>query len=608
MIMRESKTIYRGITEIIRGITKLQDIKLHLIGEQHIPESGGAVLAINHTGYLDFIFGGFLPRTKGRVVHYLTKASIFQKPIIGSLMQIMGHIPVDRIDGSSSFDKAVAKAKAGDLVGIFPEGTISRSFEIRSLRTGAVRIAHEAGVPVIVQIIFGSQRIWTKGHKRNMGRSHIPIMVKACPPFYPTGDVEADNAQLHQIMSDALAEVWQQYQEECGDFPAGAYWVPARLGGGAPSLEEMEQRDQAVEEERHRVRRLSEDLTRLRSKVEEATRAIFAETAEQKSRLAASSQMTWLKENLDAVLSETSRGLHEGKGRVTASVQQLRAEIASMYASLAHTSREIYEGSALEEALVNVGAYSRLIVSSLPHRVKTEFSDLPSALICDVEHTLCPTGEPVPQRTVAALTDIAERGTTLIFTSEQAPREDVRTLFPQSWYIAHNGALITHADNTDNAEVIGISAAHIEQVTALLEENKLLVSWSGVDGMILSGKVELDPVQHKDIVTKLAEMLCVTPYAKGVIVGAQGVDKASALSQVMTMAARQKQPCAAEDAVLFAGTQSDLVLMSQVGTCVALYGSAPSVVQRASSLTSARDDEGVANIVELILKNNQDTA
>ena len=60
------------------------------------------------------------------------------------------------------------------MVGLMPEATISRSFELKEFKTGAARMALEAGVPMVPLIVWGAQRIWTKDHPRNVGRRKDP--------------------------------------------------------------------------------------------------------------------------------------------------------------------------------------------------------------------------------------------------------------------------------------------------------------------------------------------------------------------------------------------------------------------------------------------------
>ena len=65
----------------------------------------------------------------------------------------------------------------GELVGVYPEATISRSFELKEFKTGAVRMALEARVPIVPLIVWGAQRAWTKDHPKSLGRKKIPITV-----------------------------------------------------------------------------------------------------------------------------------------------------------------------------------------------------------------------------------------------------------------------------------------------------------------------------------------------------------------------------------------------------------------------------------------------
>ena len=69
------------------------------------------------------------------------------------------------------------RLRAGELVGVYPEATISRSFELKEFKTGAARMALEAQVPIVPLIVWGAQRMWTKDHPKSLGRNKIPITV-----------------------------------------------------------------------------------------------------------------------------------------------------------------------------------------------------------------------------------------------------------------------------------------------------------------------------------------------------------------------------------------------------------------------------------------------
>jgi 1-acyl-sn-glycerol-3-phosphate acyltransferase len=127
----------------------------------------------------------------------------------------------------------VAALRSGEVVGVYPEATISRSFELKEFKSGAARMALEAQVPIIPVIVWGMQRVWTKDHPKQLWRNHVPVLAKIGRPMAASGDVEATTAALRDTMAVMLDQAQREYPH-----PAGAYWVPRRLGGGAPTMAE----------------------------------------------------------------------------------------------------------------------------------------------------------------------------------------------------------------------------------------------------------------------------------------------------------------------------------------------------------------------------------
>lgn len=168
--------VYPPVIVVIKTLWKYLGLKFDFSGDEHIPRKGGAILASNHVSYLDFAIVGTAALPVGRLVRFMAKKEIFDHKIAGPLMRGMHHINVDRSNGSASFVAALRALKSGEIIGIFPEGTTSTSFEIKELKSGAVRLAMGAGVPIIPTIIWGSQRIWTKGIKRNLKRNNFPSL------------------------------------------------------------------------------------------------------------------------------------------------------------------------------------------------------------------------------------------------------------------------------------------------------------------------------------------------------------------------------------------------------------------------------------------------
>ena len=225
--------VYPPVVVAIKLFWKYLGLRFDFQGVHHIPRDGGAILSINHVGYLDFALTGTAALPTGRYVRFMAKKEVFDNKLAGPLMRGMHHISVDRSSGSASFVAALRALRAGEVVGIFPEGTISVSFEIKELKSGAVRLAMAAGVPVIPTIVWGSQRIWTKKVKRNLRREKVPVTVAFGEPLYfdKQSNVEASESLLRETMIAMLHEVQQKYP----DSHQGQRWAPLRLGGSAPA-------------------------------------------------------------------------------------------------------------------------------------------------------------------------------------------------------------------------------------------------------------------------------------------------------------------------------------------------------------------------------------
>jgi 1-acyl-sn-glycerol-3-phosphate acyltransferase len=225
--------------------------KIDMQGTEHVPASGGAVIACNHNSYLDFIMTGYPGEKNKRYTRFMAKKEVFDHKVGGPLMRSFKHLAVDRSNGAEAFEIAVNALKSGEVVGVYPEATISRSFLIKDIKSGAVRMAAAAGVPVIPVVHFGMHRVQTKGHARDLSRGKA-VVIRVGEPYFPTGDdVPAQTAELKRRMDALLDECIKAYPEE--QKPPGAWWLPASYGGTAPSLEEAERLD--VEEKKLRAER-----------------------------------------------------------------------------------------------------------------------------------------------------------------------------------------------------------------------------------------------------------------------------------------------------------------------------------------------------------------
>lgn len=228
-----AELVYPPVIAIAKLFWRYLGLKLTITGQENIPKEGGAIIAINHVGYLDFALAGTALLPAKRYVRFMAKREIFDNKLAGPLMRGMHHINVDRSSGGASFVAAMRALRNGEFVGIFPEGTISTSFEIKEMKTGVVRLAMGAGVPIIPVIIWGSQRIWTKGVPRNLKRKHVPISIAIGAPIHFTKDDDVAAAEI--ALRSTMIAMLHQVQEEYPDGHTGQWWAPVRLGGTAPT-------------------------------------------------------------------------------------------------------------------------------------------------------------------------------------------------------------------------------------------------------------------------------------------------------------------------------------------------------------------------------------
>jgi 1-acyl-sn-glycerol-3-phosphate acyltransferase len=234
---------YRSIIRLVLVVFRLLGFRFDVRGAEHVPTTGGAVVCSNHVSYLDFTFLGLAALPQRRLVRFMAKESVFRHGVSGPLMRAMHHIPVDRKAGAAAFDLAVRALKDGELVGVFPEATISSSFRIKDLKAGAARMALDAGVPVIPAVVWGGQRVFTKYRPINLQRG-VAVTVVLGEPIHPEPGEESRRLlpRIRTAMEELLDEAQRTYPQQ----PAGPddlWWQPAHLGGTAPTLEEATRRD-----------------------------------------------------------------------------------------------------------------------------------------------------------------------------------------------------------------------------------------------------------------------------------------------------------------------------------------------------------------------------
>jgi 1-acyl-sn-glycerol-3-phosphate acyltransferase len=171
------------------------------VGEEKIPAAGGAIVCANHPSYLDPVL---LSLQVKRPIRFMAWDAIFRVPLVGPAARLFGAFPVDtrRGSGRAAYDAARDLVRAGDLVGIFPEGKRSRAgWMEEELRQGAARLALETGAPLVPATIRGAFRAWPYFRAlpepaKIQVRYHDPIDPV---PYRALGEEEAVAALLAEL-------------------------------------------------------------------------------------------------------------------------------------------------------------------------------------------------------------------------------------------------------------------------------------------------------------------------------------------------------------------------------------------------------------------------
>jgi 1-acyl-sn-glycerol-3-phosphate acyltransferase len=196
----------------------------HTEGAENVPDEGAAILASNHLSYADWLF---MPLTLPRRVTFVAKAEYFTTPGIKGWFQKKffsgaGQVPIDRSSGDAAAG-ALSSAKrilsAGELFGIYPEGTRSHDGKLYRGKTGVARLALETGVPVIPIAVLGTDSIAPPGKK--FGSFTRPVVRFGKPlDFSRYEGLEKDRFILRSITDEIMYEIMRLSGQEYVDIYA----------------------------------------------------------------------------------------------------------------------------------------------------------------------------------------------------------------------------------------------------------------------------------------------------------------------------------------------------------------------------------------------------
>jgi 1-acyl-sn-glycerol-3-phosphate acyltransferase len=211
--------------------------RVRVEGLEHVPPSGGAILAGNHLAVFDSFF---LPLVLKRRITFVAKAEYFDDPKTAWFFRAVGQIPIKRGGGSASrraLDSAREVLDEGQLFGIYPEGTRSPDGRLYKGHTGVARLALESRVPVVAVACVGTREAQPPG--KAIPRLFMPITIRFSKPldFSRHGDRDAEPLVLRQITDEIMFELRElsgqeyvnQYAKRRGT-DAGDEAPPTRVG------------------------------------------------------------------------------------------------------------------------------------------------------------------------------------------------------------------------------------------------------------------------------------------------------------------------------------------------------------------------------------------
>lgn len=178
-------------------------------GRENIPRRGPAILAFNHIAYLDPLAAAYIVDNAKRRPRFLAKSELFQDKRIAWILKGAKQIEVHRgtRDAPMALDQALAALATGEVIVVFPEGTITTDPDLEPMgaKTGPARLALQSGVPITPCALWGTQNIWPKGYAKRW-RPRQDVLVRIGTPMTVTGD-PADPTTWSAVGDRLMAEI-----------------------------------------------------------------------------------------------------------------------------------------------------------------------------------------------------------------------------------------------------------------------------------------------------------------------------------------------------------------------------------------------------------------
>ncbi len=226
----------RLLANILRPFVRLL-YKIELTGTENLPKSGGYVLAANHVTTLDALAVAYMMYFRlHRAPHFLAKEGLFRTPIVGPVLLACGQIPVFRSgrNNTDPMQSAYDVLNAGHIIGIFPEGTLTREpnqWPMRA-RTGAIRLSLETGVPIIPVGQWGTEAVMeTYSSKIRPKPWHkVRIVIGKPISMEPYKNKKMSTDDLVELSDQVMVEITKIVEDIRGEKAPAKRFVPSEHG------------------------------------------------------------------------------------------------------------------------------------------------------------------------------------------------------------------------------------------------------------------------------------------------------------------------------------------------------------------------------------------
>lgn len=180
-------------------IVALSLYRIRVVGHEHVPTTGGALVVANHQCFLDPVFVGLCVE---RRMNFLARDTLFTFSPLGRLIASLDAIPIDREGtGLAGLKETLRRLKRGELVLIFPEGTRSPDGSLQPLKPGFTTVARRSGVPIVPVAIDGGFEAWPRDRAWPW---FAPIQVEIGRPILLSEMTDVDERALLDIVSQRM--------------------------------------------------------------------------------------------------------------------------------------------------------------------------------------------------------------------------------------------------------------------------------------------------------------------------------------------------------------------------------------------------------------------